>query len=325
MALQEETSAWSPWEAERSDDPSVWEVVAAEGERLCARWRGYLNGEDASTTRLEPTVLELTELVGITIRLSSRELGRVRRSGEKWQILEACQGIRRRLLSASTAYRRELRRLGVKDGLDEAFVLELQRSLLCRRALARFWVRVEKTRELPILDRVRLGGGAIAVLRGTDGYPSLRPSDRLALLELQQRAIRWLRDPEWRSGAALVQDLEGLVVLTRQMNRRVELREHDAFFVRRGLALLGGTTGEASSGRAAVENLVGLEPMLDHALRGDRLSVGVARRILERVGEGFRAIPRGEAARAEELWGANGGGALPLGAADEGVGTLPSF
>ncbi len=304
LELQSRTSEWTPWTSESAADPEAWRETNRAGSELCGQWMRFYS-EVSCGRRVDVAKREIAKLANMELSRAAQEFARNLRTGDKWRALETCQGVRRRFLSASVAYRRELRRVDEDDACDQAFVAELTLSLRCRLSLARLWTRVESTRERSTHRRLRLGGAAIASLRGDEAYPSLNLRDRLTLLGLQQRILKWLRAPDEEEGAALLQDLEGMVAITRQMNKRAELQEHDAFAVRKALdqlAILDGMNeDEVEPASLAAMRLLGMAPELDHCLRKERAEIQEVERMLEHFAGRFEVASGRAAARPDEL------------------------
>ncbi len=237
------------------------------------------------------------------LRRCADELERNLRIGNKWRSIETCQGVRRRFLSASVAYRRALRRFHVREPeCDRVFVAELTRSLQCRRSLSKLWTQVQTIRDQPTHRRLRLGGAAIATLRGADAYPSLNLRDRLTLLDLQQRILEWLRAPHDAQGSVLLQDLEGMVAITRQMNNRSEIQEHDAFVLREALVQLANFEGSDIRPTELVAiRLLGMDPQLDACLRAERIPTQQVQQVLQHLAARFDTAPADASALPQEL------------------------
>jgi len=176
-------------------------------------------------------IADLAFVARLEIRQMVRWLRRLAPEDSKWVFLEICQRVRRHLLRGLTALGRAMRtRLGGQV-VDDCFVDELARSLACRRILAALWARVEQTDGQPIERRLRLAGTAIAMLQGHDAYSDLRLGDRRTLRDVHGRILAWVKSggATPHAGKVLLQDLEGFVSLTRQINGRPELLEYDQF------------------------------------------------------------------------------------------------
>lgn len=305
LELQRRTTAWTPWTLENAEDPQAWRRAATDCAELCSLWRRFF-GKTARDSSPNSPIHELAKLARLELRRCAEELQKNSERTDKWRALQTCQGIRRRFISASVAVRRQLRSLVENiDDPDETFVAELALSLNCRRELARLWTNVESTQGKAADRRIRLAGSSIAALRGANAYPSLNPRDRLTLLELQQRILTWLRAPNPDEGAALMLDLEGIVAITRQISRRFELQEHDAFTLPTCMDEL---TRLGSSGQQEVPTeslttmrLFGMDTELDSYLRGAHANVGDVGRVLRSLSGSFDIEPGQTTARADEL------------------------
>lgn len=229
--LERDVSAWNVGPAEELGRDEAWAAAVPEGVAAVHRaktvFRGLVEASEA-----DPDAVELGDLAFVAALEAKRmqeQLAGLDREPSKWRLLEVCHRVRRRLLRGITATTRELQRLQGVESVSESFVEELARSLRCRAALARFWHRVESTRGEERLRRLRLVGTSVAMLQGHPGFRELRLGDRRVLRELQERLLRWLRSPERSSteGERLIQDLEGFISLSRRINERMELVEHD--------------------------------------------------------------------------------------------------
>lgn len=229
----------------------------------------------ASRSKAQSALADIAFIAKLECRQLQKTLHQLDESSAPGIFIEACQRTRRRVLKALTALIRALRwRLG-DSGIDDSFVDELARSLACRRVLSALWTRIEATAEQPVLRRLRLAGTAVAMLQGNDAYYDLRLGDRLMLRALQDRVLQWLRSPtrEQRVGEALSQDLLGFASLSRGINNRSELIEHDRFVIERALtecnSLLESDAPAMARALARLQSLVGLSASFDALLLAD--------------------------------------------------------
>lgn len=261
----------------------------------------------ASNSGHATAVADLAFIAKLECRQLVTTLAALQPEQSKWIFIEACQRARRRVLKALTAVGRVIRELVGDDRLDDVFVGELSRSLSCRSVLASFWERIASSAGEPTRRRLRLGGTAIAMLQGSDAYYDLRLGDRLMLRELHGRIIESSRaNPSTeRAEAVLLQDLEGFVSLTRQINRRAELVEHDGFVAHRILSDIS-AFDPSQKWRVGhfpkLSQLAGLSDNLDRMLvSGDIPSLGALRTLLEEVAKPRRVSPRHMRARTGEF------------------------
>jgi hypothetical protein len=292
--LERKLARWDTSAAEDLDRDGAWAMVVPVGSVLVTKACGLfrelseLSGDADSDDELalfsepaqlsangsanQPAVASPAFIAELEARQMRTQLDKLAHESSKWRVLEVCQRTRRRLLKAVTAVANELHQeLGIPASRD-AFVEELTRSLRCRTALASFWFHVERSRHEPVLKRLRLAGTAIATLHGSDGYRELRIGDRVALRDLQTRLLGWLRSSTRSTTEAdrLLQDLDGFISLTRRLNGRMELVEHDRSLVsklRRDLESLGGEQ-VSDPLLANLRHLTGLCPSLDALLLG---------------------------------------------------------
>lgn len=301
FSLASEVAEWDTVAAEAQERSDAWAASVPPGvafvERAIELFSQLLEVErpgDAARSSTELLVLDEASLgqqlhlvaasgaasavpdVAFVARLEAGQmlesLQRFGPADSKWVFLDRCQRVRRHLLRSLTALGRVIRERSGGPTVYQWFVDELGRSLVCRRILAALWARVEKTREFDVGRRLRLAGTAIAILQGHNAYYELRLSDRITLRELQGRVLAWVKSlrESPRAGAALLQDLEGFVSLTRQINRRSELIEHDRFLVPRLLAEIDGiAVGDTVGWRmflTKTRQLWGASPQIDREL-----------------------------------------------------------
>ncbi|MGH1344218.1 MAG: hypothetical protein ACRBN8_21850 [Nannocystales bacterium] len=158
-----------------------------------------------------------------------KQLSTLSENQPRRHILDGCQRTRRHILRAVTAVANELRGHTPSDTVLPQFNEELGRSLRCRRALSALWHRIDASAGRPLLQRLRLAGAAFATLQGCDAYRDIRVGDRLGLREVQARLLAWLRLPDRsdKRGERLLAATHGFVQVTRGINARAELIEHD--------------------------------------------------------------------------------------------------
>ncbi len=162
-----------------------------------------------------------------------RELGTITDDWDGWKIIELCERIRRHIVKATTALRRTLgEEVGLSLPRDEVYVTELVRSIKVRRRHATFRRQVldaeQAHPEAPEL-RLRLVGTSIAMLICRREYRDFRIGDRVLIREIQREILTFLRSPyrSLRQAERIWQDVQGAMEITRQINRRPELLEHD--------------------------------------------------------------------------------------------------
>lgn len=228
----------------------------------------------AADSRSSSAIADVAFLAKMELAQQQAHLERLEPGQSKWLVLEAAERLRRRQLNAFTALGRAIRRRLGEQAVDLRFISELSRSLLTRKVLATFWHRIAATASSPLLQRLRLAGTAIAMLQGNDGYRDLRLGDRRMLHELQARILEWLRSERApHDGSRIAQDLEGVVSLTRQINRRAELVEHDRFVCLRIAERARATATTDTAGRELLVRelscLIGRDPTLDRLIAAD--------------------------------------------------------
>lgn len=112
---------------------------------------------------------------------------------------------------------------------------DLEASLAVRRLYAQFRRAlrpVENDTQPAVLTALRYAAGALATLMSSPDYERARVSDRRLLRRLQQRVLLWARSArDVERGLELLHDVWTSADLLRGINRRQELRVHDAALV----------------------------------------------------------------------------------------------
>lgn len=193
-----------------------------------------------------------------------RELGCARQPPET---LVAVETARRKLLRVFRA---------VLDATDDARddeppwryeSTDLRSALVVRRLYAEF----RRTLRRPtaddadaVLSAIRYAAGALATLVASSAYAEARASDRALLRRLHARALTWARtDRSVTGGLQLLDDVWTSADLLRDINRRQELRAHDAMALR---VASDGPADDPAAWRARLDDLVGLDDTLDAAI-----------------------------------------------------------
>ncbi|MCA9706582.1 MAG: hypothetical protein KDK70_12085 [Myxococcales bacterium] len=162
-----------------------------------------------------------------------RELDAITPAWDGWKVIELCERIRRHIVKATTALRRTLgQEMAFVLPGDEIYVTELARSIRVRRRLGVFRRRVietEHTHGRAMDLRLRLVGTNIAMLICRSEYRDFRIGDRVLLRDIQRTILAYLRDAErsYQGGDRIWHDVLGALEISRQINRRPELLEHD--------------------------------------------------------------------------------------------------
>lgn len=213
-------------------------------------------------------------LAGLELRQRADRLGRLVPRSSHQAIIGECDSALRRIRKAMTTIDRALARAGVTaPRLD--FASELETSLEVRRVYAKLRARVKavgEPRGETFYVQLRSVGTAIATVVGWKGYPNLRVRDRLQMRELQRRLLEWFRaerDPV--AGHHLWQDIDYFVQMLADVNRRQELREHDANVVEKGWMVVSTTDGEMPAPiLEQLQTLEGLDDEVDGLLASER-------------------------------------------------------
>lgn len=140
---------------------------------------------------------------------------------------------------------------------------DLEASLAVRRLYAHFrraLRRAEGDTSVAVLTALRYAAGALATLMSSAAYEHTRVSDRQLLRRLQQRLLAWARgDKDVLRGLELLDDVWTSADLLRDINRRQELRAHDAALAQQLLSVEAG----AADWWARLQSLFGLDDELD--------------------------------------------------------------
>lgn len=136
---------------------------------------------------------------------------------------------------------------------------------------------------------LRAGATAIASLSGKQIFSAVRPADRRAFSDIQNRIRRWLGSRhESESGMHLWQDLVSMRTLLRGINFRAELIQHDLLLIPELLAEVAAMAPDSKplldpDFRSRLIRLMGRNPHLDESVQeADRLT---AARLLVLLGE----------------------------------------
>jgi len=201
-----------------------------------------------------------------------------------WRLIEACEQMRGQLMKACWALHLALCRRANYECEDLTRASELAKAIRVRTRLAKFRGNLAaglQTTGDEVTRRMRLAGTLIAMMIGSNEYPDFRISDRVLIGEIQQEILGWLISPiqEPREALRIWEDLMGFVELSRGINRRVELQEHDEQALRRLFAALqrySPTEVFPTELRPMAQPLRGLEPALDELIESSvPLSVGL--------------------------------------------------
>ena len=195
---------------------------------------------------------------------------------DKWRLIDICGSALRKVVKVATAIQCVMSP-GDPSGGGSSFESELAVSLQVRVAYAKFrrslWsgfgVRSDPVTE--VRRRLQRAATSIATLVGRDVYSQLRIADRVALRALQDLVIGILRAPEGFDevgGRRLWQDLEGFAELTKQVNHRQDLVQHDRATVSEVMRACRSGGADTAKLRERVESLRGLDDELDELMRG---------------------------------------------------------
>lgn len=115
-----------------------------------------------------------------------------------------------------------------------------------------------------VLVALRYAAGAIATMTTAPDYGDVRAADRAILRNLHQRLVTWARGPrDAATGRHLLADVWTCADLLRGINKRQELRAHDAALI---AALVSDPAPALPGWWARLEALIGLDDQLDAAI-----------------------------------------------------------
>ncbi|MCB9755840.1 MAG: hypothetical protein H6713_38405 [Myxococcales bacterium] len=268
--------------------------ATAPGDDFSVHVDTLMRGDDTGTRVADLAIIARMELAQ---RLEC--IRRLPANASTWDIIAVTSSVRRRVLKSVSAIQKAICEHERLDREIPWFRAERERSLEVRRAYATFRRRLELERP-PSRDelyaRLRLVGTALAMLIGDDVYEHLRVTDRQLLRRLQEKVIQRLRvDPSsdgraaTREGERVWQDIATAAELLMQVNRRAELREHDAATLRRlteELRPLSPRARVTPELRARLSSLMGADPAIDGLLLAPAdalIPVGVLRPNVSRL------------------------------------------
>lgn len=179
---------------------------------------------------------------------------------DAYELYSRCCSARRRAIKALCAAEMVVcDKEKLPSELIPLYRTELACALAVRRAFAEFRGRIAQVSLSgdDAVERVRGVGAAVVRLINSEGYLSTRADDRLRIRKLQRMASEWLRSA--RAGEAnsddVVAEANALVDTLRNINRRIELIEHDRALADRLYDELFGATPRALLNEAILEQL----------------------------------------------------------------------
>ena len=237
-------------------------------------------------------IADLCFIAKMELRPLEDELDKLRDQEDKWSLLASAARVLGSIAKAIYAMEPQLCQLADEDpllGRDQPVEL----SVRVRRVYNNFHQQVTFDGEptpASILGRLRAVREATLRLVAAPVYPQLRGSDRCSLRRLQERVQAWLDegdDAAPSAGLDLWKDLSALSEMFQQINRRMDLIEHDQKLIVEALerleALPGGATLPLDL-RSRLQSMIGRDPELD-ALVADEDPPAASRvaEVLERV------------------------------------------
>lgn len=311
-ALGSRTAAIDPREGE--DDPARLDALAGELQLLLAQAMdtlGALRRTDEESRVAEGTgefelvdddldegtsakapVMSPPRLANVCFA-GKFELGRVLRelgcARQPPETLVAAETARRKLLRVFRAVLDATADITDDEPPWRYEGVDLRSALVVRRLYAQFRRALRRPTgddADAVLTAVRYAAGALATLVTSPAYAEARASDRALLRRLHARALTWARsDRTVTGGLQLLDDVWTSADLLRDINRRQELRAHDAMALR---AASDGPADDPEAWRARLDTLLGLDDALDAVILrvADAIDLGpLARQIADRVAQ----------------------------------------
>ncbi len=148
------------------------------------------------------------------------------------QILERCGRIRGRVMTACWALHDVLREGTNTRRTNDVRTAELHQGLKVRVKYTNFRAQLARAAANTGDDafrRMRLVGTRVAMLIGSTEYRWFRVGDRVILRGLQSAILQWVgsSDKDPQGAENIWRDIEAFSELSRQINRRADIQEHD--------------------------------------------------------------------------------------------------
>ncbi len=197
--------------------------------------------------------------------------------GHAGQLVEQCDRMRGRIMTACSALHDALCQRGEQDPRDDVRRAEIDQGLRVRAKYTQFrqaLARAASATSDDLYRRMRLVGTQVAMLVGSKTFQEIRVGDRMILRDIQAQVLGWLgsSDKDPVSAARIWSDVDSFAKLSREINRRADLQEHDCETFGRlwaHLATLQADDVIAVETVPWVEQLRGCNVELDELLDGD--------------------------------------------------------
>lgn len=220
-----------------------------------------------------PRLADICFAAGLELNRAAGQLGRATSLDDALVAQETAGRKLRRAVRAvlEAAEERGLGRLRAGEHLRHHFSVDLAATLALRRLYADFRRALRPAHDSSpeaVLTALRYAAGALASLISSADYARARVSDRAILRRLQHRLFAWAhggKPPD--RGLELLGDVGTVADLLRGINRRQELKVHDAELLER----LGAEPGpEAEAFLRDLPALYGLDDQLDALIERSR-------------------------------------------------------
>ncbi len=220
---------WCPNAVEHEAEDVARDVAVPWALRLLKLAHALVNQVDWLALRDAEELEGIAAMARHELRSLEHELDILDAGAVTWRIVDACARTQGRLSRVCSSLHQTVCET---QGIDRPRAweeLELARSLRVRRILSGLWSGVQQAAEVEdIAARLRRTAMAIAETVGAPSFGDVRIADRVLLQNLRSEVLHWLSgDRNERDAEYIWQDLQGFVELTRGINRRQELIDHD--------------------------------------------------------------------------------------------------
>lgn len=242
-------------------DTAEPEELCFAGEEEPATWIGMRSAVPST-----PSLSDVCFASGFELSRAARELAR---PGDVDARLSAAETACRKLYRALHAIFEATRETSTAGALGAQLLrkrkaTELERALVVRRLYAEFRHSLRRANDdsrESVLTALRYAAGGVALLTASPHYGAIRASDRALLRRLRDRLLEWSHAGKPASeGLQLLEDIWTSADLLRDINRRQELRAHDAELMR---SLAGDSLLDHAGWLTSLERLKGLDETLD--------------------------------------------------------------
>ncbi|MCH9683579.1 MAG: hypothetical protein K0V04_19230 [Deltaproteobacteria bacterium] len=227
--LMLQITRWRPTAVEDEQPHAARAVALPWASRLIARSRSTLERVERSSSFPKVARTELVPMGLCELAELERKLDQLEPHAPTWRLVDVCARTQGRLSRIFGVMHRVLCDYEQVERARPWDELEQTQALQSRRILAALWSGVRQAGDIhDPTTRLRRAAMALSEAVSARYYRDLRIGDRVLLQEIQRELLRWLdSERDARDGEHIWQDLMGFVELTRGINRRQELIDHD--------------------------------------------------------------------------------------------------